>query len=57
MKSLTEEVEAQTLIAAKAKKAVELAEMEIERLRSKLRQSSDRKTEIWAKARKGMKEI
>ena len=48
---LNKKVEAQTTIVAKAKRAANLSEMEIEWLRSELRQSSDRETDVWAKAR------
>ena len=57
LQKLHEEVEAQMAIASKAKRAMEIAEMEIERLRFKLQQSSDRETIIRTIARKSMKEI
>ena len=47
--SLREEVEAQTLLAVKAKRVVRLAESIIDSLHAQLRQSSDRETDIQAK--------
>ena len=44
--ALREELEAWAAITAKAKKAAQLAQSEIDRLRSELRQSSDRETDI-----------
>ena len=44
-------------IAAEAKNAAKLTEMEIERLRIELRWSLDWETDVWAKARKSMKAI
>ena len=57
MTTLWEEVAAQAAIAAKAKKATQLAETEIVRLRSELRQSSDKEADIQAKGRKAAKLI
>ena len=51
------EVEAQTTIATKAKKAAKLAETEIDRLHTELCQSSDRETNIRAKGRKAIKAL
>ena len=54
---MREEVEAQAAITTKAKWVIELAESEIDRLQSELRQSSDREADIRAKGRKAVKEI
>ena len=55
--TLQEEIAAQKAIAAKAKRATQLAESEIDRLRSELRQSSDREKDIRAKGRKAVKAL
>ena len=55
--TLREEVAAQAAIAAKAKKATQLAETEINRLQLELCQSSDREADIRAKGRKAVKTI
>ena len=52
-----EEKEAQTAIAAKAKRALRQEESEIDRLRAELQQSSDRERDIRAKGRKSVKGI
>ena len=52
-----EEIEAQTAIAAKAKRALRQAESEIDRLHAELRQSSDRECDIWAKGRKAVRDL
>ena len=44
-------------ISAKTKKVTEIANTEIERLRSELRQSSNRESDIRAKGRKAVKTI
>ena len=54
---LREEVEAQAALTAKAKRATKLAEMEIDCLRSELRQSSDREANIRVKGRKAVKTL
>ena len=54
---LREEVEAQAVLTAKAKSATKLAEMEIDCLRSELRQSSDREANIRAKGYKAAKTL
>ena len=46
---LREEVEAQVAITAKTKRAIKVAESEIDRLRSDLRQSSDKDANIQEK--------
>ena len=53
--ALREELEAQIAITAKAKKVAQLAQLEIDRLRSELRQSLDRETDIRAKGHKAVK--
>ena len=55
--TLREEVEAQTAIAAKAKRATQLTESKIDRLRAELRQSSDREKDVWAKGRRAVKAL
>ena len=49
---MREEIEAQTTIASKEKRAVQLAESEIDDLSSKLRQSSDGEKDIRANGQK-----
>ena len=55
--ALKEEIEAQTAIASKAKRVVQLAESEIDHLRAELRQSSDREKDIRANGRKAVKTL
>ena len=55
--SLREEVEAQTALTAKAKRALRLAESEISCLRAELRQSSNKETHIRAKGRWAIKDL
>ena len=57
LQKLQEEVKAQMAITAKAKQATYLFRIEIERLRSKLWQSSDREENIRAKGRKATKAL
>mgnify|MGYP000438619147 CR=1 FL=1 len=54
---LTDEVEAQTTMVAKEKKAADIAEMEIGHLWDELWQSSNRENDIRAMARKSIKEL
>ena len=56
-KTLREEVEAQIAIATKAKRAGQLAESKIDHLRTELRQSLDRETDIRAKVRRTVKAL
>ena len=55
--TLREEVEVQVEMVAKAKKATQLTEKEIDRLRSKLWQWSDREGDIQEKGCKAAKTI
>ena len=55
--TLRENLEAQKAILAKAKKATQMAETEIDRLRAELRQSSDREVDARAKGRLAVKTL
>ena len=55
--TLWEELGAQKAILAKAKKATQMAETEIDRLRAELRQSSDREADARVKGRQAVKTL
>ena len=57
LNTLRDEVEAQTAIAAKAKRATQLAKTKIDRLRIELHQSSSREVDIRAKGRRAAKAL
>ena len=55
--TLRENLEAQKAIVAKAKKATQMAETEIDRLRAELRQSSDREADARVKGHQAVKTL